>query len=138
MFTNKEQSESLVKQGLLKESADLVCFAGKDKEDPYKEWVPVPITDKVKEKMKKAEHLPVWSDSALFNLLPMKISGNELHAVKKVIPGRGLMTCVGYFNPEDGRIVSGHIQTKFTDALVSAVKSFVCGDHDFGEYDYGQ
>ena len=137
MYTSKSQSEFLLEQGILENSADMVCFAGKSKTDPYKNWNPVPITGEARKKMATADYIPVWSETALFNLLPLRISGNDLHIMKKVIPGRGVMTCVGYFNPETAMLVHGFLNTSLIDALVGAVKAFICGEHNFAEYDYG-
>lgn len=131
MYTSKEESELLL--GCIKpESCDMVCFAGKSKKDPYKNWNPVQKPS-VEEDSRISAYdskvwMPAWSETRLFDLLPHLISDPErntvyeLHITRKEFPGKGKFACVGYYDVNTGSLNRGFMSDNLTNALVHAVQ----------------
>lgn len=146
MYTNKEQTEKLLAAGIVKDSCDMVVFAGRSKTDPFKDWTPVPKLPIIEKDAKKKvftlmekNWMPVWSDESLFDLLPTIINDPpnnkqyELHIIKRTIKGRGLFNCVGYFDSETGKPWRAFMNMSLTAALCGAVSEILCSE----EYEPG-
>lgn len=148
MYTNKEQTEKLLAAGIEKDSCDMVVFAGRSKTDPYKDWDAVPKCPIIEKDAKKKstpvlvakEWMPVWSDEALFNLLPTIIDEPgegrqyELRILKRTVTGRGLYSCVSYLD-EEGRPWRAFMHRSLTQALCNAVCDILCSDkYEMGNF----
>ena len=153
MYTSKEQTELLLSSGIVPDSCDMVVFAGKSKTDPYKDWIAEPkiniIEKEANKKVKKIsaleakEWMPVWSDEALFDMLPTVINNPdadteyELHVLKRTVKGRGLFMCVGYFDVATGKPWQAFMHQSLTHALCSAVVEFLCSDkYEIGNFSW--
>lgn len=146
MYTTKEQVEELLANNIIADGADMVCFAGKSKKDPYKKWNPVSKIEQIekesalpKEQRKLDSYdpkvwMPAWSEDGLFKLLPRVIldpdtnNEYELYVTRKEVPGLGMYVCVSYNNTKNGTIYRAFMHQNMTEALCRAIIAIICSD----------